>query len=106
RLPPLPPRRSPDLFLAHSLQAPVDEFDTLLGAPEHWLVEWKWDGIRAQLVKRDGQIWIWSRGEELVSERFPELCELASCLADGTVIDGEILVWRHPPEQPPAALPG
>ncbi|WP_312224725.1 ATP-dependent DNA ligase [Stutzerimonas nitrititolerans] len=93
-------------FLAHSLQAPVDEFDTLLGAPEHWLVEWKWDGIRAQLVKRDGQIWIWSRGEELVSERFPELCELAGCLADGTVIDGEILVWRHPPEQPPAALPG
>jgi len=85
-------------FLAHALQAPVDTFDTLLGAPDNWLIEWKWDGIRAQLVKRDGQIWVWSRGEELVSERFPELCELARCLPDGTVIDGEILVWKHAPE--------
>ena len=93
-------------FLAHPLQAPAEEFQTLLGTPENWLIEWKWDGIRAQLVKRDGQIWIWSRGEELVSERFPELCELAGCLPDGTVIDGEILVWKHPPEQPAAALPG
>ncbi len=91
-------------FLAHSLQAPVEEFDTLLGAPENWLVEWKWDGIRAQLVKRDGQIWIWSRGEELVSDRFPELCELAGCLPDGTVIDGEILVWTHAPDAAPNEL--
>ncbi len=87
-------------FLAHALQAPVDTFDTLLGAPDNWFIEWKWDGIRAQLVKRDGQIWVWSRGEELVSERFPELCELARCLPDGTVIDGEILVWKHAPETP------
>ncbi len=85
-------------FLAHPLQAPVENFDALLGAPENWFIEWKWDGIRAQLVKRDGQIWVWSRGEELVSERFPELCELASCLPDGTVIDGEILVWKHAPD--------
>ena len=93
-------------FLAHSLQAPVEEFESRLGAPENWFVEWKWDGIRAQLVKRDGQIWIWSRGEELVSERFPELCELAGCLPDGTVIDGEILVWKHPSEHSTTALPG
>lgn len=93
-------------FLAHSLQAPAEQFDELLGTPENWFVEWKWDGIRAQLVKRDGQIWVWSRGEELVSERFPELCELAGCLPDGTVIDGEIVVWKHPPERPPTALPG
>ncbi|RYJ61698.1 ATP-dependent DNA ligase [Pseudomonas songnenensis] len=91
-------------FLAHSLQAPVEEFDTLLGAPDNWFIEWKWDGIRAQLVKRDGQIWVWSRGEELVSERFPELCELARCLPDGTVIDGEILVWKHAPETPAGEL--
>ena len=91
-------------FLAHSLQSPVETFDALLGAPEHWFVEWKWDGIRAQLVKRDGQIWIWSRGEELVSDRFPELCELASCLPDGSVIDGEIVVWKQAPEHSPAAL--
>ncbi|MCQ4294712.1 ATP-dependent DNA ligase [Pseudomonas stutzeri] len=91
-------------FLAHSLQAPVDDFDTLLGAPDNWFIEWKWDGIRAQLVKRDGQVWVWSRGEELVSERFPELCELAVGLPDGTVIDGEILVWKHAPETPAGEL--
>lgn len=91
-------------FLAHALQAPVETFDTLLGAPDNWFIEWKWDGIRAQLVKRDGQIWVWSRGEELVSERFPELCELAGCLPDGTVIDGEILVWKHAPETPAGEL--
>ncbi len=91
-------------FLAHPLQAPTEEFDTLLGAPDNWFIEWKWDGIRAQLVKRDGQIWVWSRGEELVSERFPELCELARCLPDGTVIDGEILVWKHDPETPTGEL--
>jgi len=91
-------------FLAHALQAPVDTFDTLLGAPDNWFIEWKWDGTRAQLVKRDGQIWVWSRGEELVSERFPELCELARCLPDGTVIDGEILVWKHAPETPAGEL--
>jgi DNA ligase-1 len=91
-------------FLAHSLQTPVEEFDMLLGPPDNWFVEWKWDGIRAQLVKRDGQIWVWSRGEELVSERFPELCELARCLPDGTVIDGEILVWKHAPDTPSGEL--
>jgi len=86
-------------FLAHSLQAPVEQFEELLGSPDNWHIEWKWDGIRAQLVKRDGQIWIWSRGEELVSDRFPELCELAGCLPDGTVIDGEIVVWKAQPTE-------
>ncbi|MFC3607446.1 ATP-dependent DNA ligase [Stutzerimonas tarimensis] len=87
-------------FLAHSLQVPIEDFAALLGDSAGWLVEWKWDGIRAQLVKRDGQAWIWSRGEELVSDRFPELIEAASGLPDGTVLDGEILVWK-----PPAAAP-
>lgn len=84
-------------FLAHSLQQPVDQFDTLLGSSSDWQVEWKWDGIRAQLVKRDGRLWIWSRGEELVSDRFPELHSLTASLPDGTVIDGEIVVWKTPP---------
>lgn len=81
-------------FLAHPLQAPVEQFDTLLGPPSAWQIEWKWDGIRAQVVKRDGQLWVWSRGEELVTERFPELQSLAQTLPDGLVLDGEILVWK------------
>jgi len=76
-------------FLAHALQAAPET----LGAVAHWLVEWKYDGIRAQLVKRAGRVWIWSRGEELMSERFPEIVALAQPLPDGTVLDGEVLVW-------------
>lgn len=85
-------------FLAHALQQPVEQFDALLGPVSDWQAEWKWDGIRAQLVKRDGQLWIWSRGEELVTERFPELHALAASLPDGTVLDGEIVVWKPDPE--------
>ena len=81
-------------FLAHPLQASTDQFETLIGSPDQWLVEWKWDGIRAQLVKRDGQLWVWSRGEELVTDRFPELNVLTDYLLDGTVIDGELVVWK------------
>lgn len=81
-------------FLAHALQQPVEQFDALLGPVSDWQAEWKWDGIRAQLVKRDGQLWIWSRGEELVTERFPELHALAGPLPDGTVLDGELVVWK------------
>ncbi|KXV12395.1 ATP-dependent DNA ligase [Caballeronia megalochromosomata] len=77
-------------FLAHPLQADP----ATLGSPGDWIVEWKWDGIRAQLVKRAGRVWIWSRGEDLVTERFPELASLGAALPDGTVIDGEILAWE------------
>ncbi len=82
-------------FLAHGLSQPVEQFDALLGPPADWQVEWKWDGIRAQLVKREGRLWVWSRGEELVTDRFPELHSLVSGLPDGTVIDGEIVVWKE-----------
>jgi DNA ligase-1 len=80
-------------FLAHPLQAVVDDFPALLGPPSQWLIEWKWDGIRAQLVRRSGDAWLWSRGEDLVTERFPEIVACARALPEGTVIDGEILAW-------------
>jgi DNA ligase 1 len=82
-------------FLAHALDGEADSFEQRLGAPGDWLVEWKYDGIRAQLVRRAGQCWIWSRGEELVTEAFPEVVALASTLPEGTVLDGEILVWLN-----------
>ncbi|SFG80303.1 ATP-dependent DNA ligase [Pseudomonas sp. NFACC45] len=84
-------------FLAHALSQAVEQFDTTLGPASDWQVEWKWDGIRSQVVKRDGHLWVWSRGEELVTERFPELHSLAQALPDGTVIDGEIVVWKAAP---------
>lgn len=64
-----------------------------LGGVERFSVEWKWDGIRAQLIRRDKQTWIWSRGEELLGGRFPEIERAAEQLPDGTVLDGEILAW-------------
>ena len=75
-------------FLAHPLQAAPET----LGEVGAWLVEWKYDGMRAQLLRRDGVNWLWSRGEELITERFPELAQLV--LPEGTVLDGEILVWQ------------
>ena len=80
-------------FLAHQLDVAVQDFDSKLGPVSDWQVEWKYDGIRGQIVKRAGQVWIWSRGEELVTERFPEIVALAADLPDATVLDGEIMVW-------------
>ncbi|MFG6468368.1 ATP-dependent DNA ligase [Roseateles sp. BYS87W] len=78
-------------FLAHPLAAEP----ATLGPRDGWLAEWKYDGIRAQVVKRQGQVWIWSRGEELVTERFPEVALEAGAWPDGTVVDGELLAWAH-----------
>lgn len=77
--------------LAHPLSADVQT----LGDIREWLIEWKWDGIRGQLIRRDGKTFLWSRGEEPVLEKFPELVEPASRLPDGTVLDGEILAWNQ-----------
>ncbi|HWS74818.1 MAG TPA: ATP-dependent DNA ligase [Quisquiliibacterium sp.] len=83
-------------FLAHPLQQPPEA----LGQPSSWIVEWKWDGIRAQLVRRAGAAWLWSRGEELVTERFPELAAAAGALPDGTVVDGEVVCWDAEAQRP------
>lgn len=81
-------------FLAHQLNAPVEELGEKLGPTERWLAEWKFDGIRAQLLTRGGDWRLWSRGEELISESFPDLAVLAAALPDGVALDGEIVVAR------------
>ncbi len=91
-------------FLAHPYNEPLPSMPDTLGPVAGWQVEWKWDGIRAQVVRRAGQAWVWSRGEELVSDRFPELMTMAQALPDGTVLDGEIVVWREGRVQPFAEL--
>lgn len=76
--------------LAYPIDKPVEE----LGPPGEWQAEWKWDGIRGQIVKRGNELFIWSRGEELVTPQFPELQLLMEYLPDGVVIDGEILAVK------------
>ena len=75
------------------LASPLEHEPQLLGDCSAWQAEWKWDGIRAQLVKRKGEIALWSRGEELITERFPEIVSAAARLED-CVLDGEILAWK------------
>jgi DNA ligase 1 len=76
-------------FLAY----PLETDPATLGDPADWIAEWKWDGIRAQLIRRAGRTFLWSRGEELLAGRFPEVEEAGALLPDGTVIDGELLPW-------------
>jgi DNA ligase-1 len=87
-------------FLAHPVEGEV----AALGPVEDWWAEWKWDGIRAQLVRRQGGVFLWSRGEELLAGRFPEVEEAAAALPEGTVLDGELLAWRDDAPMPFAAL--
>ncbi|WP_101068548.1 ATP-dependent DNA ligase [Roseovarius salinarum] len=87
--------------LAHGLDETGPE---ALGAPHDWRAEWKWDGIRGQLIARAGAHHLWSRGEELMTDRFPEFAGAADWLPDGTVIDGEVLAWSGDGPLPFAAL--
>ena len=80
-------------YLAYGLE---DAPETL-GDPADWHAEWKWDGIRGQLILRDGQHFTWSRGEELMTDRFPELARATDFVPPGTVLDGEILAWKGAP---------
>lgn len=84
-------------ILAESSTDPGAELEVLrreFGDPGEWLVEWKYDGIRAQLIRRGGRVFLWSRGDENLTERFPEIVEGAARLPDGCVLDGEVLAWR------------
>jgi DNA ligase-1 len=84
-----PSSRPYPFFLASPLESGrLSDLD-----PAQWLVEWKWDGIRGQLIRRGGAVFLWSRGEELINESFPDLLEQADPLPDGLVLDGEVLVW-------------
>ena len=89
-------------FLAHALPAPPAE--AALGPLSDWQIEWKYDGIRAQLVRRAGQSWLWSRGEELINGSFPDVLAQAQSLPEGTVLDGELLVWQGQGPAPFSAL--
>lgn len=77
-------------FLAHGVEGDPSS----LGPPEDWSAEWKWDGIRGQIILRGGSHFVWSRGEELITDRFPEFAPLSKFLPEGTVLDGEILAWK------------
>jgi DNA ligase-1 len=77
-------------LLAH----PLDRDLETLGSLKDWILEWKWDGIRAQLIRRRGETFIWSRGEELMEGRFPEIESALENLPDGTVLDGELLGFK------------
>ncbi len=76
-------------YLAYQLEGDVAE----LGSHKDWQAEWKWDGIRGQLILRGGSHHLWSRGEELITDRFPEFARAVDFLPDGTVLDGEIVTW-------------
>jgi DNA ligase 1 len=78
-------------FLAY----PLEDAPETLGTLDEWQAEWKWDGIRAQLIRRGDSVALWSRGEELITERFPEITAIGAQLPVGTVIDGEILPWAN-----------
>lgn len=83
------------------LASPLDqqlgpkEIEKSLDKANNWHIEWKWDGIRAQLIRRNQECFIWTRGEDLVTERYPEVSESAALIEDGVVLDGELLAWSE-----------
>ena len=77
-------------YLAYALDGSVQE----LGDPQEWTAERKWDGIRGQVIVRKAQLFVWSRGEELVTDKYPEYQTMLNLLPDGTAIDGEILPFK------------
>lgn len=87
-------------YLAYALQ----DDPATLGSPGEWQAEWKWDGIRGQVIKRNNELFVWSRGEELITDKFPEYIILKDLLPEGCVLDGEILPYNGEMPLPFAAL--
>ena len=82
-------------YLAYAIENEVSE----LGNEDEWQAEWKWDGIRGQIIKRNDELFVWSRGEELMTDKFPEYKILQELLPNGTAIDGEIISLATPPDE-------
>ena len=82
-------------YLAYAIENEVSE----LGNEDEWQAEWKWDGIRGQIIKRNDELFVWSRGEELMTDKFPEYKILQELLPNGTAIDGEIISLATPSEE-------
>jgi DNA ligase-1 len=77
------------------LAYPLEDAPETLGDPPEWQAEWKWDGIRGQIIKRNDELFVWSRGEELITEKFPEYEALKIHLENGICLDGEIIALEH-----------
>ncbi|MEB3213128.1 MAG: ATP-dependent DNA ligase, partial [Leptolyngbyaceae bacterium] len=92
--------QSPSQPYPFFLASPLDEEKFTQETMAEWQAEWKWDGIRAQIIKRQGEVFIWSRGEDLVTHQFPELEEAFLRLSDGYVVDGEIVCWDQENQKP------
>jgi len=86
------------------LASPLEESPERLGERANWLAEWKWDGIRGQVVRRGSHCVLWSRGEEIITDRFPDIVDAAARLPEGTVLDGEILAGAGEAVMPFAQL--
>ncbi|WP_116809255.1 ATP-dependent DNA ligase [Steroidobacter cummioxidans] len=98
------PRTDPAVPYPFFLASPLEGEASQLGERDTWQAEWKWDGIRGQLIRRAGECHLWSRGEERITERFPEIVDAAATLPDGVVLDGEVVAWKDGRIQPFALL--
>lgn len=98
------PRTDPAVPYPFYLASPLEGDPSQLGERSAWQAEWKWDGIRGQLIRRAGECHLWSRGEEKITDRFPEIIDAAGSLPDGVVLDGEVVAWKDGRIQPFALL--
>lgn len=98
------PRTDPAVPYPFYLASPLEGDPSQLGERSAWQAEWKWDGIRGQLIRRAAECHLWSRGEEKITDRFPEIIDAAGSLPDGVVLDGEVVAWKDGGIQPFASL--